>query len=323
MPAVSPVRHTRFAAAFGALIITVCVGAAAISSCSARGEANAGSTTSAGASPTPSPEDLTTVFASLRWSDSAARSKLDEAQYRGYWACMASRGFDFAFEPPATTAISTFDRRWGVRDDHEAATWAFGLPGTLVVDQSESAEFRYREQLSPQQRTAFDVASVGQPNSSIEATITISEMGLQQKVGFTMSAESCSMRGIEAAYGSIDRYMRFEGYRQAISYALFALDSGASASADVVDALHDWSTCMHRRGYPSAVDPTQLAEEFGSSLTPEATAAARDHVSCLDESQLYERWQSQLAADALHSEPGLLAAARELEALRSQIVEAG
>ncbi len=321
MPAVNPVPRTRDAVAFGALIVTACVVGASISSCSARGGANVGPTATEGASATPSPEDVTTIFGALRWSDSTARSRLDEAQYRGYWDCMTSRGFDFAFEPPATTAISTFDRRWGVRDDQEAATWAFALPGTLIVDQSESAEFRYREQLSPQQRTAFDVASVGQPNSSVEATINISEMGLQQKVGFTLSAESCSMRGIETAYGSLDRYLRFEGYRQAISYGLFALDSGASASREVVDALHDWSTCMQRRGYPSAVEPTQLAEEFGSSLTPEAVAAARADVSCLDESQLYERWQTQLSADALRTQPGLLAAARALEDLRSQIVK--
>ncbi|MGB8860861.1 MAG: hypothetical protein WCC60_16495 [Ilumatobacteraceae bacterium] len=236
---------------------------------------------------------------------------------------MTSRGFDFAYESPTTTVIGIFDRRWGVRDDEEAANWAFGLHATLVVDPSVSAEFRYREGLSSQERAAFDIASVGQPDSSIEATINISEMGLQQKVGFTLSAESCSTEGIEAAYGSVDQYLRFEGYRQAISYALFALDSGASASPDVLDALHDWSTCMHRSGFPVASDPTQFAEEFGSSVTPEATTAARAQVGCLDESQLYERWQTQLAAAAMQSEPGLLDAARQLQVLRGQILKAG
>lgn len=202
---------------------------------------------------------------------------MHEAQFLLVSQCMRRAGFENPYIP---FAPFTLDRRYGLKDLDAARKWGYGLPPTMVVD--ESAVQAYIDSLSPTERQAFESA-LGGSRDGAEGAGT----------GDSMSRGGCADEPSDILYGSRSQALRAEELRK-MSEELEAEAYIASERDPRVQlAVGAWSDCMEERGYEVSYrdDPLDASLLAGGPVGgPEDVRLAVTVVRCNDASDLVEIW---------------------------------
>lgn len=233
---------------------------------------------------------------------------MHEAQFLLVSRCMRRAGFENPYIP---FAPYTLDRRYGLTDLGAARKWGYGLPPTMVVD--ESAVRAYIDSLSPTERQAFESALGGGPDGA-EAAGTDN----------STAPGGCADEARDTLYGSTTQAVRAEELRSTSydfeSEAYFASEKDPRVQL----AVGAWSDCMEERGYhvSDLADPLEASLlEGGPVGGPEDVRLAVTVVRCNDATDLVEIWSGVEAAIQGRLLEEHRAFFRELFELREQAYE--
>lgn len=234
---------------------------------------------------------------------------MHEAQFVLVSRCMRRAGFENPYIP---FAHYTLDRRYGLQDLDAARKWGYGLPPTMVVD--ESAVQAYTDSLSPKERRAFESALGGGSPDGAEGAGT----------GDLTTPGGCTDEARDTLYGSTTQALRAEELRW-MSYDVESEAYFASEKDPRVQlAVGAWSDCMEERGYhvSDLADPLEASLLAGGPVGgPEDVRLAVTVVRCNDATDLVEIWSGVEAAIQGQLLEEHRAFFRELFQLREQAYE--
>jgi hypothetical protein len=233
---------------------------------------------------------------------------MHEAQFLLVSRCMRRAGFE---NPDIPFAPYTLDRRYGLQDLDAARKWGYGLPPTMVVD--ESAVQAYTDSLSPKERRTYESAYGGGPDGAEAAGTDNSTM-----------PGGCADEARDALYGSTTQALRAEELR-GMSYDIeFEAYFASEKDPRVQLAVGAWSDCMEERGYhvSDLADPLDASLLAGGPVGgPEDVRLAVTVVRCNDATDLVEIWSGVEAAIQGQLLEKHRASMREFFQLREQAYE--
>jgi hypothetical protein len=233
---------------------------------------------------------------------------MHEAQFLLVSRCMRRAGFENPYIP---FAPYTLDRRYGLKDLDAARKWGYGLPPTMVID--DSASQAYIDSLSPKERQAYESALGGSPDGAEGAGTDNST-----------ARGGCADEARDTLYGSSTQAVRAEELRR-MSYDLESEAYFASEKDHRVQlAVGAWSDCMGEHGYEvfDLADPLDASALTGGPVGgPEDVRLAVTVVRCNDASDLVEIWSGVEALIQSRLLEEHRAALQELFALREQAVQ--
>ena len=233
---------------------------------------------------------------------------MHEAQFILVSRCMRRAGFENPYIP---FAPFTLDRRYGLQDLDAAKKWGYGLPPTMVVD--ESAVQAYTDSLSLKERRAFESALGGSPDGAEGAG-----------TGDSTAPGGCADEARDTLYGSTTQALRAEELRWMSYDVEFEAFFASEKDPRVKLAVGAWSDCMEQRGYEvdDLADPVDASLLAGGPVGgPEDVRLAVTVVRCNDATDLVEIWSGVEAAIQGQLLEEHSASMRELFQLREQAYE--